>query len=198
MDYPDLSYYRVGASEDSLQYVFPDVRHVGWLGAHTAYSQGDVLSTLSDKLKEILFLDLKNADTKRAGTFDQSQAVQVHQHYQRGQPQLCPLCNARVSIKPAGLQHYSGTREKVLGRNQLCIPSDEGIFYAAPTLIYHYITEHQYQPPQVFLTALAVFDLEAPFNINTARAGISCLQVPTDQVNTLHLQPISKGRYLSG
>lgn len=198
MHYPDLSYYRVGFSEDSLQYVFPAVRCVGWLDAQLDYPQGSVPSTLSEKIREILFLDIHNAEAKRQGTFDKTQAIQVHQHYMRGYPQPCPFCKKTITVEPIGLEHYLGGSEKVLGRNQICLPSEAGLFFAAPTLIYHYITEHQYLPPQEFLTALEAFDLDKPFDINTARDRIPCLQVPTAQVNTLHLRPIPNGRYLSG
>ena len=197
MYYPDLSCYRVGSPDDPLQYVFPDVRYVGWLGADISYTTGKVEANLAKKLKEILFLDIQNAEANQHGSFDNSQAIQMHRNYQRGLPHPCPFCNATVTVKPAGLTYYLGSREKTLGRNQFCLPGAEGLFYEAPTLIYHYVTEHQYRPPQLFLDALEAFNFNIPFDANTAKANLTCLQVPTHLVNQLHLHPIPQEKYLS-
>ncbi|MEM9005867.1 MAG: hypothetical protein AAGE59_20375 [Cyanobacteria bacterium P01_F01_bin.86] len=198
MYYQDRSYYRVGSSADPLQYVFPEVRYVGWLGGDEPYQKGNVVSALAEKLREILFLDIRNnTDTQETASCNEFPSIHVHLGYTRGRPDPCPFCKAVITVKPDNLQHYVGTQNKVLGRNQFCLPSGDGTFYVAPTLIYHYIIEHWYQPPQLFLDVLDAFDLGTPFNINTARAHLTCLQVPTHLVDQLHQQPIPQGRYLS-
>lgn len=199
MIYQDLSYYRVGSTDEPLQYVFPEVRYVGWLSSESSYTKGIVDEKSVAKLKEMLFLDIKNAEEKQRGTFDESKSIQIHQRYRRGRPAPCPFCNKVITIQPANLTYYRGKSEKVLGQNEICLPSlTEKEFYASPTLIYHYITEHSYQPPQEFLDALDAFDVDKPFNADKAQANLICLQVPTHEVDELHLKPIPDGKYPAG
>lgn len=40
------------------------------------------------------------------------------------------------------------------GNGQIRVPDDNGIWYAAPTLIYHYVADHQYLPPAEFIEAV--------------------------------------------
>ncbi|MFJ9416214.1 hypothetical protein ACIRPT_18820 [Streptomyces sp. NPDC101227] len=47
------------------------------------------------------------------------------------------------------------------GNGEVRIPGPPGIAYAAPFLITHYITEHGYQPPRVFLDSVLSVDLAA-------------------------------------
>ena len=46
-----------------------------------------------------------------------------------------------------------GSRECFLGASNLWVPGDGQIF-VAPSLIFHYVVEHRYRPPDVFLSAL--------------------------------------------
>lgn len=47
--------------------------------------------------------------------------------------------------------------EKVgLGNGEIRVPDTNGVVYAAPTLICHYIEKHGYGPPQEFLNAVDV------------------------------------------
>lgn len=43
----------------------------------------------------------------------------------------------------------------LLGSAEIRVPSRSGLIYAAPTLIYHYIKDHNYQPPQEFIDAVS-------------------------------------------
>jgi hypothetical protein len=45
-----------------------------------------------------------------------------------------------------------------LGSAEIWVPGRDGIAYAAPNLIHHYITQHDYLPPAPFVTALENFD----------------------------------------
>lgn len=47
------------------------------------------------------------------------------------------------------------------GNGEIRIPGLDGVAYAAPDLIRHYITAHAYQPPQVFMDAVMAVDLDA-------------------------------------
>lgn len=59
----------------------------------------------------------------------------------------CPLCNQVVApVEVEGHTAHPGTGEiRVLGENDI---------YAAPDLIVHYVTAHNYRPPQEFITAV--------------------------------------------
>jgi hypothetical protein len=43
-----------------------------------------------------------------------------------------------------------------LGNGEIRVPGANGLVYAAPTLICHYIDEHEYGPPEDFLHADAL------------------------------------------
>ncbi len=62
------------------------------------------------------------------------------------QPRRCPLCNERVTVAIGG-------EEVVLGSAEIRIIGSEEI-YAAPNLIYHYVTAHNYALPPEFSNAL--------------------------------------------
>ena len=61
----------------------------------------------------------------------------------RGKAMPCPLCGERVTTEIDG-------EELVLGSAEIRVLGDENI-YAAPDLILHFITEHNYRPPQEFI-----------------------------------------------
>ena len=42
----------------------------------------------------------------------------------------------------------------LLGTSEIRVLSEDGTIYAAPTLIYHYICDHHYKAPDVFVRAL--------------------------------------------
>jgi hypothetical protein len=48
-----------------------------------------------------------------------------------------------------------GIEEISLGNGEIRVPSENGIVYAAPTLICHYIDRHRYCPPNEFLMAVS-------------------------------------------
>jgi hypothetical protein len=64
----------------------------------------------------------------------------------RTAPRRCPLCNEAALIT-------IDDREVNLGGGELRIIGHDDIF-AAPALIYHYVTVHNYRPPREFVDAL--------------------------------------------
>ncbi|MEL6813970.1 MAG: hypothetical protein AAFP03_04040 [Cyanobacteria bacterium J06598_3] len=199
MYYPDLSYYRVGNLSSESVAVFPEYRNIGWLWKNEPFREGKVSNSLICKLKEMLFLDIKNIEDKRNGMFEESRAIWIHQEYLRGTPHKCQFCGKEeIRLSPDGLSCYTGKSTKLLGGNQISIPSvEKGEFYVFPTLLYHYIVEHNYQPPQESLEAVEAFDLGKSYDSNKEQADEICIKVPGNLVNTLHLQPIPKGLYPS-
>jgi hypothetical protein len=56
-------------------------------------------------------------------------------------------------------------RERVLlGNAEIMVPGLRGVYYMAPTLIYHYVQAHQYQPPDEFVESVLAFDPSSRFN----------------------------------
>jgi hypothetical protein len=60
----------------------------------------------------------------------------VHLHRGFHQCQFCPSDGALFSS---------------IGNGQIRIMSRDGIWYAAPRMVHHYVVAHQYRPPQVFI-----------------------------------------------
>jgi len=48
---------------------------------------------------------------------------------------------------------FEGETVKV-GNSELRIFGSEGIIYACPTMVFHYVKDHLYRPPQAFIDAV--------------------------------------------
>jgi len=67
---------------------------------------------------------------------------------------FCPFCKD----PPFGmLMEHNGESEK-LGDGEIRVIIKEGFFFASPDLIFHYVVDHNYSPPEEFIQAI----LEAP------------------------------------
>src|SRR5262249_2131508 len=73
---------------------------------------------------------------------------------------FCRLC-------PAG----DDDADRACGHAEIRVVGTDGTRYAAPTLIHHYVTVHNYKPPQAFVDALTRANLQWA----TAREGDLCL-----------------------
>jgi hypothetical protein len=119
------------------------VKNIGWLDSNRKYSVGKVAPDFLPKLGSIIIGTAK--------------------------------CNAQVnrmrSTSPCRLSDCDiqeiechGSKE-CLGASEVWVPlGDNGMFYAAPSMVYHYIEEHDYLPPEGFISAVMGFDLEQEFN----------------------------------
>jgi hypothetical protein len=63
---------------------------------------------------------------------------------------LCELCSERDSNTPE-----RDGRALLLGSAEIRVFSKSGDIYAAPNLIYHYVSAHRYRPPDAFIRALS-------------------------------------------
>lgn len=63
---------------------------------------------------------------------------------------VCQFCTSPTF----GVSVNSSGKEIILGSAEIWVMSADGRMYAAPDLIYHYVKEHQYQPPEEFLCAI--------------------------------------------
>lgn len=144
MFYPDMSPYR------ERNVIYPKVLNVGWLDSIHEYPKGIVSNKLCKKLKQLTLLE--NYQTSRS-------ALVIHTNHVR-YIYSCPLCHSDIAL-------YDKKRNEImmLGINQIQIPSaNKDYLFCAPSLIYHFITEHDYLPPYDFLEAIECFDINTPFN----------------------------------
>ncbi|MFJ8751648.1 hypothetical protein ACIREO_20320 [Streptomyces sp. NPDC102441] len=105
-----------------------DMLNVGWLGPEHEYTTGVVDQRVVQALVTL-------------STAYENQMRGFHH---------CAFCDADrlwVSDSPGG-----GTRTW-LGSAEIRVEGEDGILYASPNLIIHYITEHQYFPPEDFCRA---------------------------------------------
>ena len=63
--------------------------------------------------------------------------------------QTCPFCAGPQTVVQVG----SGGEQITLGNGEIRVIGTE-VVYAAPTLIYHYVVDHDYLPPQAFVEAV--------------------------------------------
>jgi len=178
MYYRDLSCYRYGEDDDID--VFPAVKNIGWLDKAFNFEKGAVSADRVNKLREIIFLDLKNNEDKKNEKYSSESAINVHCMHIRGSAYKCNLCSEEKEIlyDPLNLKLYRGTNLMKAGLNEVCIPAlKKGEFYSFPTMLLHYITEHSYKPPKDFLEALDAFDLTVPYDIDKEQEEIDIVQV---------------------
>jgi hypothetical protein len=122
--FPDLSPYEYRPGD-----AVP-AKNVGWLDDAHAFPTGVLGEETLDRLWT-------------ACTVSINQSRGIHEC------ELCPPGDARMY--PAVERH--GTR-LLLGSSEIRVFGADGTLYAAPTLIYHYVTVHQYMPPMELLDAL--------------------------------------------
>lgn len=129
MYYPDLSFY----PSEGKAVVGGYLRlSVGWLAAKQPYTQGDVSVAFTDHL----WVLCRNSVLHMLG-------------YHK-----CPFC----SNSAFGVLEQNGSEELRLGSAEIRVLGKNKIIYAAPDLIYHYVVEHHYRPPNEFVQAV----LEGP------------------------------------
>lgn len=106
--------------------------NVGWLDEHHPYLRGEVPEPYLERL----------------WFFCYNSMVHPTLGYHR-----CPFCGK------TGVRIQRGDEECGLGAGEIRVLGNHDIVYAAPNLIYHYITAHQYCPPSEFLQAV----MDSPF-----------------------------------
>jgi hypothetical protein len=62
----------------------------------------------------------------------------------------CQCCD----IPGFGVEVFRHDNRIWLGNAEIRVEANDGRAYAAPTLIYHYVSEHDYDPPKEFVEAL--------------------------------------------
>jgi len=132
--FPDLSPYSYG------HHTHPGVVHVGWLDAIHHFPTGDVEPRLIVKMKLLA-----------------AKPVELYRGFH-----ICELCPDPGLSKASRLPHhpvldpnnpYAKWRDSRRSNGEIRVSRD-GVTFAAPVLIVHYIEEHRYLPPAEFLKAV--------------------------------------------
>lgn len=132
--YPDLSGYT--NQKYIAPEVFKNIFNVGWLGSDHEFQTGKVDSIVLEKIRR-LNVTIGGVSITLEGA--------IHD---------CPLCEKAVELPRENHPNLP------LGIAEMWIPYDDKI-YVSHDLIYHFILDHSYQPPQVFIEAIKAFDVES-------------------------------------
>src|SRR5690606_7727103 len=138
--FADLSPYKSKAFPMLPQ--FDEVLTVGWLQEGHEYPKGEVGDETIAKLNALL--ESPKTHVLRGKGFHE-----------------CDLCTIEQRVYPSYKE-----REIALGSAELWVPAPDGVIYAAPTLIIHYIEDHGYRPPDEFIEAVKAFDLNSDWDGN--------------------------------
>ncbi|MES2822466.1 MAG: hypothetical protein V4732_02610 [Pseudomonadota bacterium] len=133
MFYKDLSFYQYYRSSP-----MKNLLNVGWLDDKNEFLVGASPLDFRQKLESII---IGNND------FDA--------HFNRVRCiHSCNICGERdITIS-------NGKTESVLGMSEILVPQVENkLFFAAPSMIIHYVNVHNYLPPQPFIDAVMRLDL---------------------------------------
>lgn len=136
--FPDLSPYtrHLGGG------VWPNVLNVGWLDAAQPVEQAAPNPAFLEKLYAIVI---------GSPSFDAHVSV-------RRRPAACSVCGRQIVVTRGGEELY-------LGRSELWVPAEDPVrYFAAPSLIPHYVEEHRYAPPRAFLDAVMNVALDDRYN----------------------------------
>lgn len=132
--FPDLSHYVFGRTLPEQH-----ILNVGWLSKEHQYERGIAPEWLTNRLRG------------RVAT-----PINLYRGYH-----ACELCSApAVKTLPNGIQ-MPDHPVHTLGNGEIRVRAVDGKIYVAPVLIYHYVTCHQYLPPEPFISALEA-DLPQP------------------------------------
>jgi len=105
---------------------------IGWLSAKRPYNRGEVSASFAERL----WIFCCNPFFYTLGYHN------------------CPFCQGTSF----GILAQCGKEERRLGSAEIRVIGRGGVVYAAPDLIYHYVVEHHYCPPDEFIQAV----LEGP------------------------------------
>jgi hypothetical protein len=106
------------------------VLNIGWLSRSNSFAKGSVPDEGLEKLFELC----KTCVNQMRG---------FH---------VCEFCES-----PRAFSHFSAERDGErcwLGSAEIRVRGRSGTFYACPNLIYHYMKDHHYLPPQEFIDAV--------------------------------------------
>lgn len=122
--YHDLTPYEHKVSE-----VRPGTLNVGWLERGQTFSKGRVRKLFLERLWELC----------------RCPVVLTRGFHE------CDLCESR---QWGPLEVYFRKEVIKVGSGELRVPGRRGKIYAAPDMIFHYVLQHRYRPPDEFVAAV--------------------------------------------
>jgi hypothetical protein len=139
--YEDLSSY-----EYYMHCPIPEVKNIGWLDKEHNFRTGDVDFSFLEKLELLVF-----------NSYEEHCNILVNEL--RGSYE-CPVCGKYRERITSGNQGFT------LGSSELWIPDfrQKDHYFATFGLIFHYVKDHNYKPPQEFVDSVLALDMLAEFN----------------------------------
>jgi hypothetical protein len=125
MYFADLSPYEYDSLREEM------VLNVGWLSVDQDYRRGPTPAGLLSRLEELV-----------------QSPVRVHRGLH-----LCEFCPPPRRYEHLGKPMFEPA-PGTAGTGQIRVQGANGLVYAAPVLITHYIGTHDYLPPQEFIDAV--------------------------------------------
>ncbi|MFG1496799.1 hypothetical protein ABMA57_09210 [Saccharospirillum sp. HFRX-1] len=136
MHYNDYSLYSHFLSEP-----VSSAYNIGWLDVENEFKKGAVPVGFVDKLNSIIIgTNSFNAQISR-----------------KRSARKCKLCNSDY----ISIENQEG--KEVLGAANLLIPYAQNTYFIAPTMVGHYISYHNYMPPEEFISAVLCVDTSIPY-----------------------------------
>ena len=105
-----------------------NVLNVGWLDIEHPFPKRKA----SEELLDVLFETCRHVVIQTRGFHE------------------CELCD----VASFGVEVSRNGQTRRLGSAEIRVKGKDGIRYAAPDLIYHYVAEHDYDPPKEFVEAV--------------------------------------------
>lgn len=138
--FEDGSPYRYGPGASPL------ILNAGWLDASEPFSTGAVPPEFLDRLFELA-----------------QHPVNLYRGYHICN--ICPSEDVTYTLSPGGLRmrefppacavvSHRGAEATIRGNGEVRVAETNGTRWAAPALVFHYVTAHQYRPPQGFVDAV--------------------------------------------
>lgn len=119
---------------------------VGWIDREHPFRHGRAPTTFVDKLLAVM---------------GARSPLIVHASKIRG-IEPCPICGESVfpSVDP--------DRNRLVGSSTIWIPKEGGGYFVSPSLIPHYIVDHEYAPPAEFIDAVELLGQDTEFDAQCA------------------------------
>lgn len=120
------------------------VKNIGWLEKDRAYKKGIVSKKFMQNLVNIIQgNDLINAHVNEIRSYHP-----------------CNFCGCGDPITI-----LSKANDVTLGASEIWIPSfsNDDVYFSSPSMVYHYIKDHGYLPPEDFIISVANFEFNKPY-----------------------------------
>lgn len=127
-----MTYFADGTPYSYLSEFVDGSVNVGWLDASVPYPTGDVPPGFTGRLVELC----RESVNRTRGW-----------HY-------CNLCPRPAGPVPPPITVTSPSGDFPVGSGEIRVDAEDGVRYAAPDMVAHYVIEHRYRPPDAFVQAV--------------------------------------------